>query len=128
MNKPTRPYDRIRLLWIVLAAVTVVGCANHKPVMGAKLAQAERAVDDAQQAGAAIHAPAEFRAAQDKLRAAQAAMKKGDHERAIRSADEATIDAEYARARAADRRVSTMAEEMGRSIKALREDLERLPK
>jgi hypothetical protein len=127
VNGPTRRFDRLHVFWIV-PALLVVGCASHKPVMGAKLAQAERAVDDAQQAGAAINAPAEFRTAQNKLKVAQEAMKKGDHERAIRSADEATIDAEYARARAANQRVTSMADEMARSIKALRDDLERLPK
>jgi outer membrane protein OmpA-like peptidoglycan-associated protein len=54
--------------------------------VSAKLAQAERAVDEAQQAGAAVRAPVEFKNAQDKLMAAHTAMEKGKHERAIRSA------------------------------------------
>jgi Domain of unknown function (DUF4398) len=128
VDEPAREFHPVRLLCIVLAAASAVGCANHKPLMGAKVAQAERAVEEAQQAGAAINAPLEFRTAQDKLRAAQEAMKEGNHERAIRSADEATIDAEYARARAANQRLNTMADEMGQSIKALRQELERLPK
>jgi hypothetical protein len=55
-------------------------------------------------------------------------MREGDHERVIRLADEATIDAEYARARAANQRVNSLADEMGQSIKALRQELERLPR
>jgi Domain of unknown function (DUF4398) len=128
VNKPTRRFHRVLLLWVVLTVVWAAGCASHKPVMSAKLAQAERAVDEAQQAGAALSAPAEFKTAQDKLKSAEAAMREGDHERVIRLADEATIDAEYARARAANQRVNTLADEMGQSIKALRQELERLPR
>jgi flagellar biosynthesis/type III secretory pathway protein FliH len=54
-------------------------------------------------------------------------MAKGKHERAIRSAEQAAIDAEYARARAVNRRVNTTAEEMEQYIKTLREEIERLP-
>jgi Domain of unknown function (DUF4398) len=128
VNGPTRRFHRVLLLWTVLTVVGAVGCASHKPVVSAKLAQAERAVDEAQQTGAPISAPAEFKTAQDKLRAAEAAMREGSHERAIRLADEATIDAEYARARAVNQRVNTLADEMGQSIKALRQERERRPK
>lgn len=128
MNEPTRRFHRVLLLWVVLTVIWAVGCASHKPVVSAKLAQAEREIDEAQQAGAAISAPAEFKTAQDKLKAAEAAMREGDYERAIRSADEATIDAEYARARAANQRVNALAEETRQSIKALREELERFSK
>jgi Domain of unknown function (DUF4398) len=118
---------RVRLSWLVLVAVAAVGCASHKPLMSAKLAEAERAVEEAQQAGAAIGAPLEYKAAQDKLKTAQAAMAKGNRERAIRSAEQAAIDAEYARARTANQRVTTMADQMAQYIKSLRQDLERLP-
>lgn len=95
--------------------------------MSAKLAEAERAVEEAQQTGAALRAPLEYRTAQDKLEAAQAAMAKGNRERAIRSVEQAAMDAEYARAWAANQRVTTMADEMGQHIKTLRQDLERPP-
>ena len=78
-------------------------------------------------AGAAVRAPVEFKNARDKLMAAQTAMEKGRHERAIRSAEQAGIDAEYARARAANQRVNAMADEMNQSLKALRQELERTP-
>lgn len=113
---------------IALAAVSVVGCAGHGPLASAKIAQAERAVDDAQQAGAGVSAPLELRTAQDKLRAAQTDMARGKNDRAIRSAEQAAIDGEYARALAANQRANTMADEMGQYIKVLRQELERLPK
>jgi hypothetical protein len=127
VNEHARRFFRVRLFSIQLAALAAVGCASHKPLANATVTQAERAVNEAQEAGAAVSAPAEFKTAQDKLQAAQAAMAKGKHERAIRSAEQAAIDAEYARARAVNRRINTTAEEMEQYIKTLREEIERLP-
>ena len=135
MDESTRkPYPG-RFFWMALAAMamtlaalSLVGCASHEPLANAKVAQAERVVDDAQQAGAAVSAPVEFRTAQDKLRVAQTEMAKGKNDRAIRSAEQAAIDGEYARALAANQRATAMADEMGQYIKVLRQELERLPK
>ena len=127
MNEQAQRFRRLRLFSIGLAALSAVGCASHKPLANATITQAERAVDEAQEAGAAISAAAEFKIAQDKLRAAQAAMTKGNYEQAIRSAEQAAIDAEYARARAANQRANTTADEMGQYIKTLRQEIERLP-
>jgi hypothetical protein len=128
VNEPTLQAHRGIFLCITLAALSAVGCASHGPLATAKVAQAERAVEDAQQAGAAVSAPLEFRTAQDKLKSAQAAMAKGNHERAIQTAEQAAIDGEYARALAANQRVNTMSDEMNQYIKVLRQELERLPK
>jgi Domain of unknown function (DUF4398) len=128
VNEPTRPPHRSIFVCIALAALSAVGCASRGPLTAAKVAQAERAIEDAQQAGAAVSAPLEFRTAQDKLKAAQAAMAKGNHDRAIRSAEQAAIDGEYARALAANQRVNAMSDEMNQYIKVLRQELERLPK
>ena len=111
----------------VVVALSTIGCSSHNPVVAAKLAQAARAVDEAQQAGAAMRAPAEFKSARDKLSSAQTTAEHGKHERAIRLAEQAAIDAEYARARAANERVNAMADEMNQSLKTLRQELERTP-
>jgi len=127
VNERARGFLRVRLLSIGLWALSAVGCASHQPLASATITQAERAVDEAQEAGAAISAPVEFKTAQDKLKAAQAAMAKGKHELAIRSAEQAAIDAEYARARTANQRATKRADEMRQYIRALREEIERLP-
>jgi len=127
VNQQARRFLRVRLFSIGLAALSAVGCASHKPLASATITQAERAIDEAQEAGAAISAPTEFKTAQDKLKAAQASMAKGKHEPAIRSAEQATIDAEYARVRANNQRANTRADEMRQYIRALREEIERLP-
>ena len=111
----------------VVVALSTIGCSNHSPVVAAKLAQAERAVDEAQQAGAATRAPAEFKSARDKLTSAQKATENGNHDRAIQLAEQAAIDAEYARARAANQRVNAISDEMNQSLKTLRQELERTP-
>ena len=126
--RTARSLSRTVLVSIALAAVSAVGCASHGPLASAKVAQAERAVDDAQQAGAGVSAQLELRTAQDKLRAAQTALAKGKNDQAIRFAEQAAVDGEYAHALAANQRANTMADEMGQYNKVLRQELERLPK
>ena len=129
MDVSSRPLYRTSFVSIALAALWAVGCASSvDPLASAKVAQAERAVDDAQQAGAGVSAQLEFRTAQDKLRAAQTALAKGKNDQAIRFAEQAAVDGEYARALAAKQRANTMADEMGQYNKVLRQELERLPK
>ena len=127
MNEHARPY-RGGVVCFVFAALVTVACASHGPLASAKVSQAERAVEEAQQAGAAVSAPAELRAAQDKLTAAQTAMAKGKNDRAIRAAEQAAIDGEYARALAVNQRANTVADEMNQYVKVLRQELDRLPK
>jgi outer membrane PBP1 activator LpoA protein len=124
----TRQLALGRVVGVALAALVLVGCASHGPLANAKVSQAERAVEEAQQAGAPASAPLEFRTAQDKLTTAQTLMAKGKHDQAIRAAEQATVDGEYARAVAANQRASTVAEETGQYIKVLRQEIDRLPK
>ena len=132
MNDLTRQPSSGRGVWITLAGsltvLSLAGCASHAPLVSAKVSQAERAVDEAQQAGAAVSAPVEFKTAQDKLTAAQTAMAKGKKDTAIRAAEQAAIDGEYARALTANQRANAVADEMGQYIKVLRQELDRLPR
>jgi flagellar biosynthesis/type III secretory pathway protein FliH len=115
------------LVWIALAAPLAAGCSSNGPLASTKLAQAERAVDEAQQSGAAVSVPVELRTAEDKLKAARAAMANKDYDQAIRGAEQAAVDADYARARAVNERVKKMADETRANIQTLRQELERLP-
>lgn len=127
MNQWMRRRLGVGLLWIVLAVPVAIGCASQGPLANTKVSNAQRAVDEAQQAGAAVSVPVELRTAEDKLKAAQLAVSKGDYEQAIASADQAAVDADYARARAVNERIKKMADEMQRNIQTLRQELERLP-
>ena len=115
------------LALIVLAAPAATGCASNGPLASTTVAQAERAVDEAQQSGAALSSPVELRTAEDKLKAAQAAVAKQDYDQAIQLAEQAAVDADYARARTASERIRRMADEMRQNIQTLRQELERLP-
>jgi len=113
---------------LALAALVTVACASHGPLASAKVSQAERGVGEAQQAGAAVSEAAELSSGQDKLTAAQTAMAKGKNDRAIRAAEQAAIDGDYARALAANQRANTVADEMNEYVRVLRQELDRLPK
>ena len=111
----------------LIAAGIVLGCSSAGPLATAKLSQAERAVDEAHNASAGTNAAGELRTAMDRLRDAQAAFASGDYDRAMRLADMASVDADYARARSVNQRVTTSVGEMRQNINILREELDRLP-
>jgi hypothetical protein len=113
---------------VSVIALVAAGCASARPLASTKIAQAERAVDEAQQIGAVTTAPIELRVAEDKLKEAQAAMAQGDYDTAMRLADQATADADYARARATNVRITRAVDEMKQNIQVLRQELERLPR
>jgi Domain of unknown function (DUF4398) len=115
-----------RMIGLALTGLVASACASsYAPLASAKISQAERALDEAHQAGAAINAPYELKTADDKVKDAKAAVAKKEYETAIRSAEQALADADYARARAANHRVKTMADEMSQGLGALRRELER---
>ena len=127
MDERTRRGYRGGVFCIVLAALSATACASHSPLASAKLAQAERAFNEAQQAGAAVNATTELKIAEDRLKNARAAVADKKYDRAILTAEQAAADADYARARASNQRINQIADEMSRSIRALREELERTP-
>lgn len=128
MDGTTQGQRRLAFFWITLTALAVAACASSQgPVARAKLTQAERAFDEAQQASAAINAPTELKAAEDRLKDAKEAVAKKSYERAIRAAEQASVDADYARARAANHRINQLVDEMRQSIRVLRQEIERLP-
>jgi Domain of unknown function (DUF4398) len=84
-----------RLIAAVLALMAFAGCAQA-PVPHAALANAEMAVARARTAGAERDAPVELTRAEQKLRAAQAAVRVKAHGRARALAEQALVDAELA--------------------------------
>jgi Domain of unknown function (DUF4398) len=114
------------MIWLVLAGLVVSACASSRaPLASAKILQAERALDEAHQAGAVINAPYELKTADDKIKDAKAEAAKKEYETAIRHAEQALADADYARARAVNQRAKKMADEMRQGLGAVRKELER---
>ena len=89
------------------------------------MAAAELALDQAEDADAAAHAPAPHALGRDKLERARAAMADGENIEARRLAEQALFDAELAEAAARSVIARENAEELRKSIDKLREELAR---
>ena len=112
---------------MTLAALMATGCAANWTLANAKVGQAERAVDEAKQSNATLNAAADLKLAEDRLVAARAAVARQDSTDAIRQAEAAMADADYARARSFRERVGKVVDDMRQNIQTLRQELERLP-
>ena len=106
----------------VLAA-GLAGCASVPPPQ-AQLAAARAMVSQAQ-AVAARDAAFELNTAQAKLARAEQAMKRDDYVNARIYAEQAEVDAKYAWTLAENARTQRAAAEVGKSINALRQELQR---
>ena len=108
-------------------ALVATGCASGDAALAsAKVSQAERAINEAKQGNAGVTAPLDLKRAEDKLTAARAAASKGEHDDAMRQADQALVDADYARARAATAHAKKLVDEMRQNIQTLRQEVDRL--
>jgi hypothetical protein len=104
------PGDRRLLAMIALLALAA--CASI-PAPVQDVAEAERAVQAAADAGAGTVAPAEFATARGKLEAAKSALQAQQHLKARRLAEQALVDAELAQ-------VTAEAEAGGRATTEIR--------
>lgn len=104
---------------VALALATLAACGGV-PAPRQELGAAKQAVSQARATEAPRFAPEVFTKAHGKLAQAQTALAKGDHARARRLADEATVDAELAQATAESARNKSTLDEMRRNIKTLK--------
>jgi hypothetical protein len=128
--------DRVRrhqfgsIAGVVLTALMATGCASSDrdgPLSRVKIGQAERAVEEAKQSNATMNAVTDLKMAEDKLAAARAAIPKMEYKDAIKQAEAALADADYARARSTNERVRKATDEAKKNIQVLRQELERMP-
>ena len=103
-------------------AAALAACASMPPPQ-AQLAAARAMVSQAQ--AAAREAPVELSVAQAKLARAEQAMKRDDYVNARIYAEQAEVDAKYAWTLAENARAQRAAAEVGKSINALRQELQR---
>jgi hypothetical protein len=101
------------------AATSMISCATTR-VQPQALSQAEIAVRKADAAGAAEHAPLELHVARQKLEQADRAIESKKPDVARRLAEQAFVDAELAEAMCRAERARRNAEEVGRTVEALR--------
>jgi hypothetical protein len=122
---------KIRQLFIPLLAVgliTASGCATTNGTLSEKILQSDQAIKKAAESNATLNAPGELNAAKEKLAQAKEAAYKRDYDEAIRLAEEASIDADYARYKAASEKAGKMVEALRENIKVLRQEVEDLSK
>jgi macrodomain Ter protein organizer (MatP/YcbG family) len=117
-------------LFLVLAVFGLLlasGCATDG-TLPEKILQGDEAIRKAAESNATLNAPGELKAAEEKLVQAKQAAYKRDYDKATRLAEEASIDADYARSKAASEKVRKKAEQLREDIKALRQEVEHLSK
>ncbi|MFC0168843.1 DUF4398 domain-containing protein [Pseudoduganella danionis] len=116
-------YRMAPVLALLLGALA--GCASQKTPATADVAVSRAAVDAAANAGAAEVAPAEMQSARDKLMRASQALAARDYQAAADWANQAEADARLAQSKASSAKATQAAEEVQRSIQALRDELSR---
>ena len=118
-------------LFIPLAALALLvsgGCGTTNGILSKeKIFQGNKAIGEAKESNASLNAPNELKAAVDKLAAAETALTNHDYQQAAWLAEEASVDADYARAKAMTEKARKTAEEMRQNIQALRQEIERMP-
>jgi len=122
-----------RIILVVAGAslifgLTIMGCAEKVAVPNEKIANAERAISGARESNAIVNAPLDLRISEDKLKQAKEAVAAEEYEQAGRLADEATLDADVARAKTRAVKAKEISGEMRNTIDSMRKELERRQK
>jgi len=122
-----------RIILVVAGAslifgLTIMGCAEKVAVPNEKIANAERAISGARESNAIVNAPLDLRISEDKLKQAKEAVTAEEYEQAGRLADEATLDADVARAKTRAVKAKEISGEMRNTIDSMRKELERRQK
>lgn len=124
MTSPSPTF--IRLVAAAALAIVAAGCATAPARPTESFVRARAAIEQADRSGAAEYAPLDLAAARDKL--ARAEAESGGSQapvRAVRLADEARVDAELAGERARAKKAARAANEVDKSVDALRVEAER---
>ncbi len=121
----------IQGFFVLLTALGILGlngCGGFAALPKEKISDADKAMREAAESNASINAPVELKTAEDKLAAAKAAFKKKDYDEATRLAEQASVDADFAKAKGTSEKAKKKAEEIRENIKVLRRDIEMLSK
>jgi len=122
---------KLQQLFVGIAALglsLMAGCTTFATLPTEKISQGDKALTEAKESNASVNAPVELKAAEGKLAEAKAAFGKKDYEKATRLAEQASVDADYARAKGTSEKANKKAEELRQNIKTLRQDIELLSK
>jgi outer membrane murein-binding lipoprotein Lpp len=117
----------LQLIGIALAMGMLLssGCASKNVILSRqKVSQAEKDIHEAKASNASLGAPVELTTAEGKFSLAKEALAKEEYEKAGRLADEASVDAEYARVKATSEKNKKTAAEMRKNIESLRQEIQ----
>jgi non-homologous end joining protein Ku len=104
------------------------GCSGLKASSQLKISEGDKVVKEVKNSNASANAPSELRAAEDKLGQAKAAFDRKDYGDAYTLAEQALVDADYARAKGSTEKVKKEAEALSQNIRTLRQEIEVLSK
>ncbi len=127
--KGNRSIQGLSVVVFALSILWLNGCGGGFAALPKeKISEGDKAISEAKESNASLNAPAEMKAAEDKLTAAKAAFKKKNYDEASRLADQASVDADFARAKGTSEKARKKAEEIQQNIKTLKQDIEVLSK
>jgi len=118
-------------LFVVVMALSILwlsGCSGLSASSRQKISEGDKALIGAKESNATVNAPAELKAAEDKLEQAKAAFGQKDYDTADRLAEQALVDVDYARTKGSSEKVKKEAEAIRQNIKNLRQEIEVLNK
>jgi Domain of unknown function (DUF4398) len=116
-----------RITALAGALLLLAACASTPPPTS-QMAVANAALAHAVAAGSVEYAPTEMAMARDKMNQANLALAARDHDRALALAQQATLDAQVAEAKAESQKAGKSAVALQEAARALREEMARKPK
>lgn len=111
-----------------LAMLLTVGCASSGSLSTAttKISESEKAISIARESNKSTSSSVDLRNAEAKLEKAKLAFTEDDYLKATRLAEQATVDADYARIEANAETAKKDSDQMRQNVRNLHQDLERM--
>jgi hypothetical protein len=130
MNGRRKSIQILILIFLAKGLLLSIGCATTNwPITSTqKISVGEKAIAEAKANNAAIEAPDALKSAEEKLSQAKKEFAGGWHRDASRFAEEAAVDADYARAKATTEKDKKAVKELMENIDALRQEINRQSK
>jgi len=132
MDGKNRRIQQVFVVVTVLGLLFAAGCGSSNKMTaqtsGEKIFRAGNAYVQAKDGNASLNAKDDLAVAQGKLMNARDAFTKKNYEEAANLADQAVVDAEYARARATTKKNLDVAEGIKKETNDLRQEIERMSK
>ena len=126
--KRKRGMQKLFVVVMGLSILWLSGCSGLAASSRQKISEGDKALMEAKGSNAAVNAPVELKAAEDKLGEAKAAFDKKDYDNADRLAEQALADVDYARAKGTTEKMKKEAEALRQNINTLRQEIEVLTK